>query len=426
MKHRLSTAALLIAVFFFGSCSSASKLVFQKNVIIPADYSGVVHAVRTKTQEEYALLDYLGVNWTLHTFNWNQIEHEQGEWNFTDFDSLVDNANAAGVKMIGLLAYDNRWIHEDNKMRRYIPPHKTEHFLQYVKKTVEHFRGRVSAWCIWNEPNFHFWKGTDDEFIEIARLTADAIREVDSEVIILGGGFNRGVFGLPEKFIRKLFENGAMDKADGIAFHPYEINPVRTASLYSKFRKISEDYGFGDKIWLTEVGYPTGGFYPTKTSEKKFPEYVIKTYVLLAASGSKKLLWYQMYDPVDRKKNDSEYFFGLVRSVQDHSSKGAEAFRLCAKYLPDTSCFVQKRGENGFPRSVISFWFKAAGRGALVLWNESPGSKKVHLRLTGTDIFMHDPVSGSANPIQAETIIKVGKMPVFITWQEILQGGEDL
>jgi GH35 family endo-1,4-beta-xylanase len=291
MKHRLSVAALLTAVFFLGSCSSASKLVFQKNVIIPADHSGVVHAVRTKTQEEYALLDYLGVNWTLDTFSWYQIEPEQGEWNFTDYDSFVDNANAAGVKMIGLLAYDNRWIHEDNKMHRYISPQRTVDFLQYVKETVEHFRGRIGAWCIWNEPNMsRFWKGTDDEFVELTRHAADAVREVDSEVILLGGSFNRNVLGMPEKFIRKLFENGAMDKADGIAFHPYELNPSRSLTLYNRFRKIVDDYGFGDKIWLTEVGYPTGGLYPTKTSEKRFPEYVIKTYEQHDASGSKKLL----------------------------------------------------------------------------------------------------------------------------------------
>jgi len=418
MKHLSLAAILPAAVFVFYSCTSAPVSLPSENQAIPADFSGIVHAGGTRTQKEYAYLEHIGVSWVLQTFYWSSIEPEQDEWDFLEYDAFVDRAKAAGIKVLGVLAYDNRWIHDDRDTHRYIPPQRLPDFLRYSQKTVEHFRGRVDAWCIWNEPNFNFWNGTDEEFFELARQTADAIREIDSEVILLGGAFNRGVFGLPEKFIRGLFESGAMDKTDAVAFHPYELNPVRTRLLYEQFRKIVADYGFGDKIWVTEVGYPTGGLYPTKIREKKFPEYVIKTWVLLAVSGSNKLFWYQMFDPFRRSGGNSEDFFGLVRSRWDYTSKGAEAFRLCAKYLQGSICYAQESRRDGFPKSVRAFWFNGDGGGALVLWNEGSGLKQIRLRLSGTDHARHDPVSGSASPIQAEITVKAGKMPVFITWQD--------
>jgi len=419
MKRMLLADILLTTVFLFNSCVS-TKFDFPQNVAIPKDFAGIVHAGRTGTEEEFAYLNYLGASWVLNTFYWDSIEPEQGEWEFSSYDIFVDNNKAAGLKVLGVLAYDVGWIHEDGKGRNYIPPQRLPDFLQYVRKTVEHFRGRVDAWCIWNEPNFHFWNGTDDEFVELSRHAADTVREVDSEVILLGGAFNRGVFGLPERFIRKLFESGAMNKVDAVVFHPYELNPSRSALLYDRFIKIADDYDFGNKIWITEIGYPTGGWYPTKVQEKKFPEYVIKTWVLLAARGAQKILWYQLFDPVERSNGNSEDFFGLVRSNQDYTSKGAEAFRLCAQFLSETNCYVQE-SDAGLPKSIRSFWFKGTEKSALVLWKDGLGSKQIRLQLSGTDHTLHDIVSGTESQIQPDVVLQVTRTPVFITWN----GSED-
>jgi hypothetical protein len=219
-------------VFLLSCCSSTPASFSSENYIIPVDYIGIVHAGETGDQEESEYLGFLGTSWVLHTFYWDRIEPEQGKWHFSDYDTMVNNNKDAGVKVFGVLAYDNKWIHEDLNSHRYVPPHRVADYCQYVKKTVEHFKGRVDGWCIWNEPKFHFWTGTDEEFIELFRQAAAAVREVDSEVILLGGAFNRGVFGLPEKFIRNLFKSGAMENADAIAFHPYKLNIARSLKIY--------------------------------------------------------------------------------------------------------------------------------------------------------------------------------------------------
>ena len=418
MKYFSAAWIFLSIIILFASCATIKLDIPPEGRRIPADFTGIVHAGSTNTKEEYEYLNYMGVSWILHTFNWNRIESEQGNWNFQYYDTIVDNAANYGIKTLGILAYDNSWIHPDQKTHKYIPPERIPDFLEYVRRTVEHFKGRVDAWCIWNEPNFFFWTGTDEEFFELSRQAANAARKTDSEVTLIGGAFNRNILGLPKKMIKGLFESGAMEKVDAVAFHPYELNANRALRLNEKFREVAAQYGFGDRIWVTEMGYPTGGWYPTKVSEKKFPSTVIKTTALLAASGVDKLLWYQMFDPEERTNSDSEDFFGLLRSKNDYTSKGAEAFRLCAVFFSDSICYAYPpAGQNNLPGSVKIFYFKKADGGALVLWKDGIGSAQINMELPGINHLQHNIETGNTTGIDSNVNISVGSEPVFITWR---------
>ncbi|MCL2265972.1 MAG: hypothetical protein FWC22_08020 [Treponema sp.] len=418
-------AVCLFLLFFITSCSSIPVHYLPEGRHIPDDFAGIVHAGGSGEAEEVELLNYLGLSWTLYTLDWYWIETVQGVWNFSRFNSRIDNLKAAGIKVIGLLAYDVPWIHEGGGNHRYVPVDKLPYFLEYVRRTVENFKGRVDAWCIWNEPNFHFWTGTEDEFIELSRQTADVIRETDSDAVILGGSFNRFIF-FPEKFIRKLFESGAMEKVDYVAFHPYEITIPRAVRTYERFRKIVDDYGFGEKIWITEMGFPTGGLYPHRISLEKFPGAVIKVYSHLAYAGAMNVLWFQLYDPQIRSSTfpfQSEDYFGLVRSADDHTSKAAHAYRLCASYMPNTTCYVLTPKQDGIPRSIQAFWFKGENSSALILWYDGgSGTRKLNIRLPGTDHLRHDIVTGKETAVSSQITIRAGREPVFITWQ----GSSDL
>jgi hypothetical protein len=421
--------ALLLPALLF---SCAHQPVSSR--MIPADIAGIVHAGTTNTAGEYALLDRLGVNWILRTFDWHRIEPEENRWTFDYYDPYVDTAKAEGKKILGILAYDVGWIHNDGKLHFYIPPDKVEFFLNYVRQTVTHYQGRVDAWCIWNEPNFGFWTGSRADYLVLARRAADAVREVDPDVTLLGGAFNRGVFGLPKAYIRSLFESGAMEKVDAVAFHPYELNPARSAKLYDGFRALVAPYGFADRIWVTEMGYPTAGWYPTKVAEKKLPEYVVKSFINLAVRGTDKFLWYQLFDPAERKRGNSEDYFGLVRSREDYTSKGAEAFRLCSVYLSGTVYRPDLPLREKLPRSLKTFYFERTDGdgGALVLWKGgirtrvtlkipdgiyADGGISDRVARDASRFTVHDPVSGNAVEMTADTVLRIGATPVFVTWQ---------
>jgi len=425
MKYCFFSVTIL-AFFLFGSCASVNMTFPPEGRRIAADFSGIVHAGETNTQEEFDYLNYMGVSWVLHTFYWGRIEPQQNNWNFEGYDAMVNNAANAGIKVLGVLAYDNWWIHADQKAHDYISSEQLPDFLNYVRRTVEHFKGRVGAWCIWNEPSStRFWNGTVDEYVELVRQTVDVIKKTDNEAVILGGAFHRNVTGLPKKMINRLFESGAMEKVDAVAFHPYEVSANRSLNLYKQFEKIVNKYGY-DKIWVTEIGYPTGGWYPTKVSEENFPSRIIKTFTLLTAGGAKRILWYQMFDPSNPSKNNSEDFFGLIRVENNYVSKGAEAFRLCALYISDSICYAFS--QNDLPASLQAFWFKRENGGTLVLWKDGAGSAQVSLKLPGTERLQHNIVTGSVSLINSVITIIAGSEPVFITWrtdQHSTENGEN-
>jgi hypothetical protein len=403
-------------IFTFLSCAS-TPLPPSVPVKIPEDFFGMVHAGNTGTPEEYALLDEMGAEWILATFYWSGIEPERRRFDFSYYNFYVDRGREAGKKIVAVLAYDVPWLYPNGKERRYIAPENVPLFLNFVEKTVDHFRGRVDAWEIWNEPNFMFWKGSDKEFFELARLTALKIRETDPHANILGGAFWR----VPKGFIRDMFKAGAFENVDGLAFHPYALNPGSAVKLYDKFVSLLSEFNYSGPLWITETGYPTGGWYPNSVSEDEQPAYVVKTITGIAARGARALLWYQLFDPYNKgespRPGNSEDYFGLL--YPDYSrKKGFYAYSLCAKYLAGKEYRPGLTGKAGVPKSLMVFYFAGKeGNNTLVLWNDKKSTVKIHIAL-GKAGLLHNVSTGENAVIPGETELDIGYMPVIITWND--------
>jgi hypothetical protein len=317
-----------------------------------------------------------------------------------------------------VLAYDTGWIHGDGQSRNYLSPEQLDLYCGYVKKTVERYKDMVDAWGIWNEPNLsRFWTGTAEEFYELTRRAAAAIREVDPGALIVGGAFNTLA---TEEWIRGMFDSGAMEQVDALSYHPYSFNAFSSEAVFTNVRKILADYRFEDKIWVTEVGFPTGGSYLTRVSEENMPEQVVKTIAGLAAAGAARVFWYQLFDPLERDPDDSEDFFGLLN--RDYSPKGGkEAYALCGRYIPGTVF------RPGLPKGVEqlpdirAFYFEGQeGRNTLIIWKEGdvPAPETLRIVLPGSGGRLHNPVDGSSEPLAGEsTDVSVGRMPRIYTWE---------
>jgi hypothetical protein len=375
----------------------------------------MVHAGNTETPEEYTLLDEMGVKWILYTFYWHRIEQEKDQFDFSHYDSYVDKGKAAGKKVVAVLAYDVPWLYPDGKQRRYIAQEHIPRFLNFVEKTIEHFRGRVDVWEIWNEPNFMFWKGSNKEFFELAKVTTLKIRETDPQAYIVGGAFWR----VPTNFIRGMFKAGAFEYVHGLAFHPYAVNPEAAVRLYDKFVAVLSEFNYSGDLWVTEVGYPTGGWYPTSVSEDKQPAYVVKTITGIATRGARALLWYELFDSYNKGESqepgNSEAYFGLVYPDYNRK-KGCHAYSLCAAYLAGKEYRPDLIEKNRMPKTLIVFYFTdKAGNNTLVLWNDNPAAVSIPISL-GNPGLLHDVSTGDHTPIPGEIVLDIGSMPVILTW----------
>jgi hypothetical protein len=396
------------------SCGTLSYAVPESRTV-PEDYFGI-HPSNSEGPPEklYEFLDELGVVWLRETFNWSEIEPEKGRWDFSKYDNLVEKSIAAKKKILAILAYDVPWIHKDRRIRRSVSGEQLSCYLGYVEEVVRRYRGKIAAYEIWNEPNWLFWKGSAEDFYELSRTAAAKIREIDPQAMIAAGAFNR----VPKKFIRGMFRAGAMEHVDAVSFHPYDINPQGALRLYDRFKKILDEQGYTGVIWVTEAGYPTGGWYPTRVSEDRFPGYVVKTLAGLAVRGAKICCWYQLFNPHNQGEApsslDSELYFGLAYPNYQ-LKKGAAAYALCSRYLAGTEYRPGLPRRDRIPPSVESLYFRGADRNTLILWNRGI-PLQLTITLPGTGQRLHDIVSGAGQDLGERAVLRVGGAPLIITW----------
>jgi hypothetical protein len=310
-----------VLLFTLFSCAS---IIPETNAVtsIPKDIAGMVHASGNDSAIHNQRLDELGVVWLRTALMWKNIEREKGVWDFSYYDWVIENNITYGRKTMAVLGDEPSWIHSNGKTHDYISPGELPLYLEYVERTVLRYKDKVDAWELWNEPNinFRFWRGPDADFFTFAKAVAEKVRECDPNAKIIGGSFFRA----PAQYIKKMFAMGAFDTVDALAFHPYASTPRGTAWVYDKFVKILKEENFKGEIWITEVGYPTGGIYPSRVSEKRLGKYIRDTFTALASRGARVIFWYHLQDSFTRKNKplslDSEHFFGLVYS--DYEKKG--------------------------------------------------------------------------------------------------------
>jgi len=453
---RKTTPIILIIILAFLSCSEDDKTSQPFSLAIPADFAGMCHSGDSSNPDrEYPMLDEMGVVWLQHDFSWSGIQREAEkdkppeQWNWASSDNYVKRGNDKGKKIMGMLLYDTDWVHDKFGFQRERRIRKEElpDYINYAVETVKRYNGKnehgkVDAWLIWNEPDLNprFWTGTKEEFFTLTKETAEAIREMDIQqgttTTLVGGIFSILVLN-DDKWVTGLFESGAMDKVDFVSVHPYSIAAESAAGVFKKFKEKVTPYGFADKVWVNEMGYPTytergsmpNGRYGTDQYEGDMPEVVTKTFVLLAAAGVKNLTWYHMFDSPVRDDNDSEDWFGLVwrKSDDEWIKKGGYwGYAVCANNIPGKTYKEKKFFDNSVPANIQSYYFEGnGGKHTLVVWNNSPlRPADITITLNGSNCRLWDVATGESTDIDktsAYTLYPANsgqKTLVFITWEE--------
>jgi hypothetical protein len=432
---RAVAAALCLLPVLIPACSTEddpdTRAAFASGFPVPVDYMGIIHAGSSGDNREYPLLDEYSVSWVHWDFSWSTIEPSDDNWNFEAFDTHVRNANDNNKKVFGMLLYDVDWIHTEPGDRPrgvpYVTGDELPDYLDYVRETVAHYDGKdgrpkVDAWAIWNEPNLddRFWCGTKEEFYNLTREAAAVIREANPDAVIVGGAFNSIA---ADEWVTGIFTSGAMEKVDYIAYHPYMPSPEVSFNRYASFKALVTPYGFADKIWITEIGYPTagtaGGTEALVIPDEEFPEALIKTIAYLTGAGPKALFWYHLRDHDNPQTNNSEDWFGLF-NYDFTPKRGAPAYKLCAENIPGKTCRAFT-GSN-LPDYLRAWYYQGGdGKHTLIICN-TRRSKSVNLRieLPGDNPQKYNIVTGAPEPVPSpyDAHIAGGEDSVlFFTWE---------
>ena len=176
----------------------------------------------------YPFLPATGVSWIRLQSGWQRTEREKGVYDFSWLDAIVDSLVGLGLRPWMCLCYGNG-LYSDDAAKVFgavgVPPIFTDEqrraWRAYVTATVAHFRGRVAAWEVWNEPDGVWcWKHgpSGAEYGRFVIETTAAAREADPDAKVIGGSM---CMWMDTPWFHDLVGSGALDDVWGFTFHQY-------------------------------------------------------------------------------------------------------------------------------------------------------------------------------------------------------------
>lgn len=190
--------------------------------------------------------------------NWEADPLNPASYDFHRTDEYIKailQADAAIVFRLGESiehTKDKRWVH---------PPKDFDKWAIVCSQIVRHytegwgngFHYNIKYWEIWNEPENRpaMWTGTDDQFLQLYRVTAKKLKADFPRIKVGGPGF--GHFGELKKdeFIPSKFFLGFLNfcrkenlPLDFLSWHCYSNEPHEIVQRAQSVRKYLDQYGF--------------------------------------------------------------------------------------------------------------------------------------------------------------------------------------
>ena len=246
----------------------------------------------------YELMKNSGVKWARMQTGWIKCEKEKGVYDFKWLDETVDSLLAIGIQpwlsvsfgnplytpVEGYADYAEKHLGEKvpSTVRGYVGEVPMYHgkeavkgWKNYLAAMTKHFKGRVTHWEIWNEPNtapYGFWKTYNlykdcnrsefekkcaEHYVELVRISSEEIRKADPDAKIIGGSISLSLDAC--FFMRNMVNAGLAKYIDILTFHPYGTNPEFGLEVrYDNIRYELDTHGGSHiKIWQGETGMPT-------------------------------------------------------------------------------------------------------------------------------------------------------------------------
>jgi polysaccharide biosynthesis protein PslG len=207
---------------------------------------------------------------------------------WANVDRMVNAATARNMGVLAVLNSTPVWASD-----RYLSGHPDpDVFAEFAGLAADRYKGKISAYEVWNEPNgITFWNPVDPvAYTRMLQTGYTAIKAADPSATVIGGVvasvFTAGGVTLsPQAFIEQMYDAGAHGYFDAISFHPYNFEgkfsegegfPLSALEQVLKMRRLMDENGDGDlKIWATEYGLPTAEIRPgVVVTEEQQAEFI--------------------------------------------------------------------------------------------------------------------------------------------------------
>jgi hypothetical protein len=274
-----------------------------------------------------------GVELIRQPFSWADFVREPQR-----FDDFVGAAADAGIRVLPVLIGSKG----EGGMK---PPDDPARFAGWAALLVQRYgpagsfwkehpqtpKLPITSWQVWNEPNIKAWWAPAPDpaaYADLLRRTGESIHKVDPKAEIVAAGLPNSHLGMPApEFLADVLKAGA--PFDTAAVHPYASTPDGVVSHVEAIKRVVGDKA---KVWVTEVGWGTGGKPgPLTVPPARQADYLRQTVTKLRALGVRGVVVFQWRDPKPfaGRRPIWPYYAGLI-SDDGTAKPSLEAFKEAA------------------------------------------------------------------------------------------------
>ncbi len=218
-----------------------------------------------------------GFVWLRQEFPWEDLEVTgRGQFEWAKYDRIVERTAAHGLRLLARLSNPPAWSRADPQAGDMAPPDDLQDFVNYAAAVAERYRGRITHYQVWNEPNiFPEW---GNNFVDPARYTEllcrayTALKRVDPGIVVVNAAIAQtisldGYKGFSDLiFLQEIYDHGGGDCFDVLSAQGYGLfsgptdRRLRATSVnvarHTYYRDIMVRNGDAHKpIWLSEAAW---------------------------------------------------------------------------------------------------------------------------------------------------------------------------
>lgn len=346
-----------------------TQLVYRHFMVMPTALASVANSRFGLNTADYSFAPWhrrLGIGWVrFENMKWPMISPAPGTYTFRglapwnlNHDAIVSAFRAQGINFLPYLFQTPDYASSapaDSKRKDAFPPRDNAQMADFVFQTVARYGSKkhpaaelktqdkksglnqINTYEIWNEPNLHDpgwgpWVGTNPQYNELLRASAQAVKRADPSARVTNGGFG-GIDVATMNTLLTPFADGKkpLDFIDVLNVHFYSgrtapelstNDPNADRSGKSEgVRTYEQDLqrliSWRDKhkpglpIWLTETGYDSAG--PFGTNEAYQAAHMPRDIMLALASGIDKVF-------IFRDQGSSPSMFAASGVIRDDGS----------------------------------------------------------------------------------------------------------
>ena len=246
---------------------------------------------------------------------WADLEPNQGDWRWDRLDAIVNAAQARGVEVTLVLGQTPAWADDpasEGVGPQYMP--SITAWNDYVATVVNRYKSwngkrGIAAYQVWNEANIvNYWgqnsQNTPQKMAQLTSAAYGVVKSLDPGALVVGPAFATRLSW--QRTYSGMFYGARVNgiqvwkRMDAISLNLYPTDsgsPETSMKLLSAARQQLALRGVPSSkpIWNTEINYglATGGSGASAAiGAEKQAAYVLRTYLLNAANGIKRVDWY--------------------------------------------------------------------------------------------------------------------------------------